>query len=221
MTSLGRFLSSSIGQKIVMALTGLILFGFVLVHMLGNLQVYLGPGKLDEYGAALRKLPALLWGARAVLLTAALAHAWAAWSLTRASRAARPVAYRQRRNVASTGSGYASHLMRWGGVTLLLFIVYHILHFTVGSVHPSFIEGGVHHNFVTGFQVWYVSLFYVLAMGALGLHLYHGVWSMLQTLGLNHPRYNALRRTCAAAFTALVVAGNVSFPIAVLVGLVR
>ena len=221
MTSLGRFLSSSIGKKIVMAVTGLLLFGFVLVHMLGNLQVYLGPTKLDEYGAALRKVPALLWGARAVLLGAVLAHAWAAWSLTRLSRAARPQGYRQRRNVSTAGSGYASHLMRWGGVTLAVFIVYHLLHFTVGSVHPRFEHGKVHQNFVIGFQVWYVSAFYVLAMLALGQHLYHGVWSLMQTLGLNHPRYNALRRTCAAAFTAVVVLGNISFPIAVLLGVVR
>lgn len=220
MPSLGRFLQSSIGKKIVMALTGLVLLGFVFAHMLGNLQIYLGPGKLDEYGAALRRLPALLWGARLTLLASVLAHVWAAWSLTRADWAARPVAYRKRRNIASR-SGYASHTMRWGGVTLALFIVYHLLHFTTGSVHPHFVEGKVHQNFVVGFQSWPVSLFYILAMGALGLHLYHGTWSMLQSLGLNHPRYNALRRTFAGAFTAVVVAGNVSFPIAVLAGVIK
>jgi succinate dehydrogenase / fumarate reductase cytochrome b subunit len=221
MTSLGRFLASSIGKKIVMALTGLVLFGFVFAHMLGNLQVYLGPGKLDEYGAALRKLPALLWAARAVLLGSVLAHVWAAWSLTRTSWDARPQDYRERRNVSTAGSGYASHLMRWGGVTLALFVVYHILHFTVGTVHPRFEEGRVHQNFVLGFQVWYVSAFYIVAMLALGQHLYHGVWSLFQTLGLNHPRYNALRRTFAAAFAGVIVLGNISFPIAVLVGVVR
>lgn len=218
MTALGRFLQSSIGKKIVMALTGLILVGFVVAHMLGNLQVYLGPDKLDHYGEALRKLPALLWGARAVLLGSVLAHIWSAWALTRADWAARPVAYRQRRDLEST---YASHTMRWGGITLALFIVYHLLHFTTGTVHPDFLPGKVHHNFVIGFQVWYVSLFYVLAMCALGLHLYHGVWSMFQTLGLNHPRYNPLRRALASALAGVVVAGNISFPIAVLIGVIQ
>jgi succinate dehydrogenase / fumarate reductase cytochrome b subunit len=128
------------------------------------------------------------------------------------------VGYRQRRDVEST---YASHTMRWGGVTLALFIVYHILHFTPGTLHPAFVAGKVHQNFVVGFQVWYVSLFYVLAMCALGLHLYHGVWSMFQTLGLNHPRYNALRRSFAGALSGVVVAGNISFPIAVLFGVIK
>jgi succinate dehydrogenase / fumarate reductase, cytochrome b subunit len=213
-----RLLRSTIGQKAVMAVTGLILLGFVFVHMLGNLQVYLGPGHLDEYGASLRRLPVVLWGARLVLLVAVVLHGWAAWATTRVSRAARPVGYRKRKDI---GSSYASHTMRWGGVTLALFIVYHLLHFTIGTVHPQFREGAVHHNFVTGFQVWYVSLFYLLAMGALGLHLWHGAWSVMQTLGFNHPRYNGLRRTLASAFTAIVVIGNVSFPLAVLLGFVK
>lgn len=217
MTALSRFLGSTLGQKIVMAVTGLILLGFVFAHMLGNLQVYLGPGHLDAYGAALRRMPAVLWAARGVLLLAVLAHAWAAWAVTRRDWAARPQGYRARQRQAST---YAAMTMRWGGVTLALFIVYHLLHFTIGSVHPQFREGAVHHNFVTGFQVWPVSLFYMLAMIALGLHLYHGAFSLLQTLGLNHPRYNALRRTGATLFSLLVVLGNLSFPIAVLAGII-
>lgn len=212
------FLRSSIGLKVVMAVTGLIFLGFVIAHMLGNLQVYLAPGKLDEYGASLRKLPALLWGVRATLLTAATAHVWAAWSLTRMNLAARPAGYAQRENVAST---YASRTMRWSGVTLLLFIVYHLLHFTTGTVHPDFVEGGVHHNLVSGLRVPVVSAFYVLAMLALGMHLYHGAWSMLQTVGLSHPRYNALRHTIATTLTVLVVGGNISFPLAVLAGIVK
>jgi succinate dehydrogenase / fumarate reductase cytochrome b subunit len=216
MSSPKNLLRSSIGQKLVMAVTGLILLGFVLAHMAGNLQVYLGPGHLDAYGAALRRVPALLWGMRATLLLAVVLHAWAAWATTRASHAARPVAYRQRKNVA----GYASHTMRWGGVTLALFVVYHLLHFTTGHAHPQFVEGAVHHNFVSGFRNPYVSGVYVLAMVALGLHLWHGAWSMLQTLGLSHPRYDALRRTFASVFTAVVVLGNLSFPLAVLAGVV-
>jgi succinate dehydrogenase / fumarate reductase cytochrome b subunit len=166
----------------------------------------------------LRKLPALLWAARLGLIAAAAGHVWAATSLTLANRAARPVGYRETRFQESS---YASRTMRWSGVILLLFIVYHLLHFTIGTVHPSFVEGGVHHNFVTGFQVPLVSGFYILAMLCLGMHMYHGVWSMLQTLGLSHPRYNPLRHAFAAAVAIAVVVGNISMPVAVLAGLIR
>jgi succinate dehydrogenase / fumarate reductase cytochrome b subunit len=215
MNAILGFLRSSIGKKVVMALTGILLFGFVVAHMLGNLQVYLGPTKLDEYGAALRRLPALLWGARLTLLAAAILHVWAAWSTSRASWAARPVGYSTRRFEQAT---WASRLMRWSGVVLLVFIVYHLLHFTFGTVHPDFVEGAVHHNFVVGFRVLWVSAFYVLSTLCLGLHLWHGVFSMLHTLGLSHPRYDRLRQSFAGAITALVVVGNLSFPIAVLAG---
>lgn len=218
MTSLLRFLQSSIGKKLVMAVTGLILFGFVFVHMLGNLQAYGGPHKLDEYGALLRKAPALLWGARLVLLGSVLAHAWTAWSLTRQDWAARGVDYRQRNNYESD---FAAQTMRWGGVTLALFVVYHILHFTTGQLHPSFVHGAVHANFVAGFKVLPVSAFYVLAMCFLGLHLYHGVWSLTQTLGLDHARYNPLRRVAAGAFAGLITLVNISFPVAVLTGIIQ
>jgi succinate dehydrogenase / fumarate reductase, cytochrome b subunit len=214
------FFASSIGKKVVMAVTGLALFGFVIVHMLGNLQVYLGPEALNHYAEALRNLGPLLWAFRAGLLLAVILHIWAAWSLTRMNREARPRGYRERANRAST---YASRTMRWSGVTLLLFIVYHLLHFTFGprSVHPQFVPGDVYHNFITGFQNPLVSAFYILAMLALGLHLYHGTWSMLQTVGLSHPRYNGLRQAVAAAVTVMIVAGNLSFPVAVLAGVLR
>lgn len=212
------FLASTIGRKVVMAVTGIVLFGFVVAHMVGNLQVYLGPTRLDEYGAALRKLPALLWTLRLGLLAAVVGHVWAATSLTLANRAARPVGYRQTRYQES---GYASRTMRWSGVILLLFVVYHLLHFTFGTVHPSFVEGGVNHNFVTGLRVPWVSAFYILAMLCLGMHMYHGVWSMLQTLGLSHPRYDWLRHAFATAITLVVVVGNISMPVAVLAGLIR
>jgi succinate dehydrogenase / fumarate reductase cytochrome b subunit len=208
---------STIGKKIIMALSGVILFGFALVHMVGNLQVYLGPTKLDEYGALLRKVPEFLWVARLVLLAAAGAHIWSATSLTLINWAARPAGYRQQTWIEST---WGSRTMRWSGVVLLAFIVYHLLHFTIGSVHPDFIPGAVNHNFVSGFRVKWVSGFYIVAMLCLGLHLYHGVWSMLQTLGLNHPRYNALRHACATFVSVVIVLGNVSMPIAVLAGLI-
>jgi succinate dehydrogenase / fumarate reductase cytochrome b subunit len=210
---------STIGRKIVMALTGFVLFGFVIGHMIGNLQVYLGPGPINEYGEALRQIlhGAGLWIARGGLLVAAVLHIWSATSLTLQNRAARPQGYRQQQWNEST---YASRTMRWSGVIVLAFIVYHLLHFTVGSVHPDFIPGDVYHNFVVGFKVPLVSGFYIVAMLLLGLHLYHGVWSMLQTLGLSHPRYNPLRHAFATLVAAVVVIGNISMPVAVLTGFV-
>ena len=216
---------SAVGKKAVMAITGIILFGFVLVHMIGNLHLYEGPGHLDDYGRFLRSVgaPALppngaLWVMRLVLLTAVVLHMWAAWQVTRLSWEARPVAYRKSHRVAMT---YASRTMRWGGVLIALFIVYHILHFTTGSVHPDFREGAVYHNVVAGFSIWWVSLFYIVAQIALGFHLYHGVWSLFQSLGWNHPRFNLWRNGFAHAFAWIVTLGNISFPLAVLTGLVR
>jgi succinate dehydrogenase / fumarate reductase cytochrome b subunit len=216
------FLRSSLGLKIVMAVTGLILFGFVIVHMIGNLQVYLGAEAMDAYGELLRSLlhGTGLWIARAVLLAAAGLHIWSAWRLTMINRAARPVGYREVQHREST---YASRTMRWSGVIVLLFIIYHLLHFTFGAkiVHPDFVHGAVYHNFVVGFQNPLASGFYILAMLALGLHLYHGAWSFMHTLGLSHPRYNTLRHTLATLLTVVVVAGNISFPVAVLTGVLK
>lgn len=214
------FVASSIGKKVVMAVTGLALFGFVVAHMLGNLQVYLGPEALNGYAEGLRKVPALLWSLRAGLLVAALLHVWSAYGLTRLNLEARTQGYRERANRAST---YASRTMRWSGVILLLFVVYHLLHFTFGarSVHPRFVPGDVYHNFVTGFQNPLVSAFYILAMLALGLHMYHGVWSMMQTVGLSHARYDRWRQAFAATVTVVVIGANVSFPVAVLTGILR
>ena len=217
-TRASSFLSSSIGRKVVMALTGLVLFGYVVVHMLGNLQLYLGPQALNAYAVKLREMPALLWGVRGLLLVSVALHVWAAASLTRTNMAARGVGYRERRNREST---YASRTMRWSGVILLLFIVYHLLHLTLGTVHPGFVPGDVYHNVVRGFQMGIAPFFYVLAMLALGLHMYHGVWSLMQTVGLSHPRYDRLRYAFAAFITALVVLGNLSFPIAVMTGLLK
>jgi succinate dehydrogenase / fumarate reductase, cytochrome b subunit len=224
---------SAVGKKAVMAVTGILLFGFVLLHMIGNLHLYetpLEPGgkydyPLDEYGGFLRQVgaPAIppngaLWIMRTVLLLAVVLHIWAAWQVSRLSRRARPVGYHKRDAVAMS---YASRTMRWGGVIIALFIVYHLLHFTTGTVHPDFQEGKVHHNLVTGFSVWWVALFYVVAQIALGFHLYHGVWSLFQSLGWSHPRFNRWRSGFAHAFAWIITVGNISFPVAVLTGLVR
>ena len=215
MTSARRFFGSSIGKKVVMAVTGIALFGFVVAHMLGNLQVYLGSEALNAYALKLRELGPLLWLMRIGLLVAVLLHIWAAWSLTRMNRAARPEGYREKEHREST---YASRTMRYSGVFLFLFIVYHLMHMTWGNAHPDFIHGDVYHNFVVGFRQALVTVVYVVAMLALGLHMYHGVWSLMQTLGLSHPRYNHLRHAFAALITAVVVIGNISMPVAVLAG---
>jgi len=214
------FFGSTIGKKVVMGVTGVILFGFVLGHMTGNLQLYIGPEALNAYGEFLQEFGhgMGLWVARTVLLASVGLHIWAATALTLTSLAARPKGYRE---VQWQESTYASRTMRWSGPILLLFIVYHLLHFTTGSVHPSFVRGDVYHNMIAAFRSWPVSAAYIAAMLALGFHMWHGVWSMLQSLGLSHPRYNAFRRAFATVFTVIVIGGNVSFPIAILAGLVR
>ena len=220
MTSNSGFFQSTIGRKVVMAVTGVILFGFVLAHMAGNLQVYLGPLAFNQYAVNLRLLlhGAGLWIARSGLLVSAILHVWSATSLTLESRAARPVSYRKWEAQEST---YASRTMRWSGVIVLGFVIYHLMHFTFGNVHPDFVPGDVYHNFVSGFRVVPVSIFYIIANVLLGLHLRHGVWSMLRTLGLSHPRYLRLAQAAALGFAGIVVLGNLSFPIAVLAGIVR
>jgi len=204
-----------------MAVTGLLLFGFVLGHMIGNLQMFLADHEaINHYGRLLREFlhGKGIWIARGGLLVAVVLHMASAWSLTRTNWRARPIAYKV---VTPDASTYASRTMRWGGIILLLFIVYHLLHMTVGSVHPAFVEGDVYRNVVVGFSSWPVSLFYILAMLCLALHLRHGVWSMLQTLGVSHPRWDPWRKSVATAFAVVVAAGFVSVPLAVLAGIVK
>lgn len=205
-----------------MALTGVLLVLYVIVHMLENLRLYQGPEHINAYAEFLREAGApvlgpgeLLWFARLVLLTAVVIHIVAAVQLARMSRAARPVGYAI---TPHDELGYASRTMRWGGVIILLFVVYHVLHLTIGNVHPDYVPGDVYRNVVVGFRQWPVSAAYMLAMIALGLHLYHGIWSMTQTLGVNHPRIDRLRRPVAGVIAGAVLIGNLSFPIAVLAG---
>jgi succinate dehydrogenase / fumarate reductase cytochrome b subunit len=212
-------LSSSIGLKITMAMTGVILSGFVLVHMLGNLQVYQGAEALDAYGKLLRKEPALLWLFRIVLLSAVALHIWAYLVLTRKNQKARPRAYQGRKYKEAS---FASRSMTITGPLLLAFIVYHILHMTIGWswVHPSFQEGAIYHNLVVGLR-GIAGVIYILAMIMLALHLWHGVWSMFQTLGAPEDRYHSLGRQFATVFTLLVTLGFASVPLAILAGFLR
>jgi succinate dehydrogenase / fumarate reductase cytochrome b subunit len=224
MSWIGDFWRSTLGKKAVMAVSGIVLFGYVLLHMVGNLKLYLGAEALNHYAEWLREMGApllphegALWLVRLVLIAAVIGHVWAAWQVTRASRRARPRGYEK---VERVQMGYAERTMRWGGVILLLFVSYHLLHLTTGQAHTDFVPGDVYHNVVAGFSVWWVSAIYIVANLALGLHLYHGLWSMFQSLGLNHPAWNPWRRYFAVAFAVVITVGNVSFPVAVLTGLV-
>jgi succinate dehydrogenase / fumarate reductase cytochrome b subunit len=232
------FYRSSLGKKWAMAGSGVVLFGFVLVHMAGNLKVYQGREHFNEYARGLRTIGMpfvgeewLLWAARAVLLAALAVHIHAAWSTSAQSRAARRERYRRREPVQMT---YAERTMRYGGVILFLFVAYHLAHLTFGwrAVHPDFVHGDPYHNFVTGFSVWWVCLIYLLAQVFLGFHLYHGLWSMFQSVGWVPSTKGSTsgggrhasrdwRRAFATTFALVVVLGNVSFPLAVLGGLVR
>ena len=216
---------STIGKKVVMALTGFILFGFLLVHMYVNLKAFQGPETINTYAAALRTLGEplfahghVLFVARVVLLLSVILHVLAATQLTLLAWAARPVAYRHEPHLELS---YASRTMRWGGVIIFLYVVYHLMHFTWGNAHPSFVSGDVYHNLVAGFQVWPVTAVYVVATVAVGVHLYHGLWSGLQTIGVNHPRYNRYRRVGAALFAAAITVGFLTVPVGVVIGVLR
>ncbi|MEO8295232.1 MAG: succinate dehydrogenase cytochrome b subunit [Gemmatimonadota bacterium] len=212
---LAAFYRSSVGKKIIMGVTGLILVGFVVSHVLGNLLIFQGPGKLDEYSAFLRSTGKLLWIARGGLLVAVILHIDAAFKLTVRSRSGRPLAYVRRQPQAST---MAARSMRAGGVLLLVFIVFHLLHFTFGTVHPDrghFNHEMVTHNLLTGFpSIWFL-LLYEVSMIALGMHLYHGTVAMMMSLGVSHPRYTPLWRKIAAALAVLVAAGFMTIPLAI------
>jgi succinate dehydrogenase / fumarate reductase cytochrome b subunit len=215
-----RFWESTNGKKVIMAVTGFILLLFVLGHMIGNLQVFEGPDKLNAYGRLLRVEPVILWAVRIGLLASVVLHIWASVGLAIRKIEARPVGYAKRENVASD---YASRTMYWSGPIILAFVIYHLLHLTVGAVHPGgdFVEGDVYHNVVTGFQVWYVSAWYIFAMVLLGFHIWHGAWSMFQSVGINHPRHTPILKKFAAIFAIVIVAGYISIPISILLGLVK
>jgi len=215
-----RFWATANGKKVIMAITGAILFLFVLGHMIGNLQIYEGRERLNDYGRFLRLEPALLWAVRLGLLLSVVLHIWASVALAIRKIDARPVAYSKRDNVASD---YASRTMYWSGPILLAFVIFHLLHFTAGAIHPGgdFVEGDVYHNVVTGFQVWWVSAWYIFSMVLLGFHLRHGFWSMFQSVGINHPRHTPILKKVALVFAIVIVAGYISVPLSVLTGLVR
>jgi succinate dehydrogenase / fumarate reductase cytochrome b subunit len=213
------FFRSNIGLKAVMAVTGLIMVGYLLTHVAANLLVFRGPELINKYSAVLHSQPAFLWSARAVLIVALIAHIWSAVMLTRRDLAARPVGYAQRNPQAST---FASRTIRWGGLVILFFLVWHILQFTTGTVRPAaFVEGDPHGNVVRAFQVPWVVALYVVAMAAVGLHLFHGTWSAFRSLGLVKPSEHALRHRTSLIVAGLVWLGFTIIPLAIFAGFGR
>jgi succinate dehydrogenase / fumarate reductase cytochrome b subunit len=212
-----RFYESTIGKKAIMAVTGLILFGFLILHMLGNLQIFLGPAVMDHYAETLHGTPELLWAARIILLISVVLHIWASIQLSAVKREARPVGYVKRANVSSS---WASRSMMLSGPIIAIFVIFHLLHFTTGTIHPNFVPLHAYENVVSGFLLPF-ALVYIVVMILVGFHLSHGIWSMFQSIGFSHPRYTPMIKKFAGVFAWILIAGFISVPIAVLTGLVR
>lgn len=220
MGTITQFYSTTLGKKVVMAVTGLILFLYVFVHMLGNLQFYFGPNLINEYARFLHSARAapLLWTARVVLLACVVLHILAAVQLWWRNRQARPVKYVGRKY---READLAARTMIWSGPIIAAFVLYHILHLTTHTVQPAQVyPDNLFATMVAGFKVPYVAAIYVVAVVLLGVHLWHALWSWLQTLGLTHPHYDPAFRAIARALALLVVIGDISFPLSVQLGLV-
>jgi succinate dehydrogenase / fumarate reductase cytochrome b subunit len=215
-----NFYASMVGKKVVMGVTGLIGIGFVILHSLGNLLIFQGSGALNSYSHFLKSSAELLWALRITLIVAVILHVIAAAQLTRQSRAARPVGYVKHESQVAT---VASRTMRWGGVLILVFIVLHILHFTTGTIRPAgvFSHQDVYANVVSSFRIWWVTLFYVVTMIALGFHLFHGAWSSMRSIGVSPPSPRPLHRRISLAIAVLVWAAFTAVPVAVFTGMVR
>lgn len=220
---IGSVWRSTVGKKAVMAVTGVIMLAYLVAHMMGNLKVFFGAGEFNHYGAWIRTIgePFLhhawfLWIARVVLGTAVVLHGVAAFQLSRRDLAARPAKYARTRRRAS----YATRTMRWGGVILGLFIVWHILDLTTLTVNPNAEEGRPYENLVASFDRPPVTALYIVAMLALGLHIRHGFWSAAQTLGANSPRRDRLFKVLANALALVLTCGFIAVPVGVMTGVV-
>lgn len=223
--------STAVGKKYVMAISGLAMIGFVVFHMIGNLKMYFGQADLDHYAEFLKELlypiapkGVVLWILRGGLIAMLALHLHAAWSLTRLNRHARAVKYQGPRDYQV--ANFASRTMRWTGIIVLAYLVWHLLDLTFGTVNAigtdgEFVRGEVYNNVVRSLDRPLVAAFYVVANILLGIHLFHGAWSFFQSLGWNNPRFNAWRRGFAVGIATVVVVGNVSFPVAVLAGIVK
>ncbi|MDR8412641.1 succinate dehydrogenase cytochrome b subunit [Nonomuraea sp. 3-1Str] len=222
-----KFLASSNGKKVVMAVTGAVMVSFLILHMLGNLKIFLGRESFNDYADALRTLLEPIAPYRTVLtileiglVVSVVLHMWAAISLARRAHRARPVKYVAKKSQAG---GYATHIMRFGGLTILLFLVWHLLDLTFGVVNPKGFDSAPADRMIAGFAAsrWWVTLIYLVAVVMVGLHLRHGIWSAFQTLGwANRARYRALRAT-ASVVSAVLVVGFLAPPLAITFGVVK
>ena len=220
-----RFWRSAVGKKWIMAVTGIMLLGFVLFHMIGNLKIYLGAVHLDEYAEWLRTIGepfvprgVFLWILRVGLILAFFGHIVSAAQLTRMNHRSRPVKYQSPRDYVA--ADFASRTMRWTGVIVGLFVIFHLMDLTWGTVDPGWARGHVYANVIHSFERVPVAIVYILANIALAFHIYHGAWSMFQSLGINNPKWNDARRTFALGFALLIGIANVSFPLMVVTGVV-
>ncbi len=216
---------TTIGKKVAMALAGIVLFGYLVLHLIGNLKVFTGERHFNEYSEFLRTVGApalghsqLLWIVRLILLAALLVHVVASIQLYTRSRSARSVRYAKYNPEVFSR---ASRTMAWGGIAILLFVVYHILHLTTGDVHPAFEAHQAYRNLVNGFKSPLSSVIYVIGMVAVGMHLYHGLWSATQTMGWNNKNYNHVRRPAAMIVALAITLGFLSVPVAVWLGIVE
>lgn len=212
-----RFWNTTNGKKAVMAISGVILAGFVFVHLLGNLQVFLGPDEFNAYARMLRHLPELVWPARILLIVMVLAHIWSSLQLAVLKSEARPVGYIRHTNA---GSSYASRTMYWSGPIIAAFVVYHLMQFTFGIGGTPYQEYDAYGNVINGFRVPAVSVFYIIAMALLCLHLRHGLYSMFQTLGFYHPRHTPRVERLASILALFIFFGFISIPIAVMLRII-
>jgi len=212
------FYESTLGKKILMAVTGIILFLYLVAHMLGNLQIFMGEAQINKYAHLLHYSAAFLWTARLVILFCVGVHIYAAFQVWWRSLKARPIGYKVY-NPPSVD--YAAKTMVWSGPIIAAFITYHLAHFTVGCVHPQFVDLEPYHNVITGFQHTPVAIAYIVALLLLGFHLYHGLWSLFQTLGLDHPKFGPWRRPLAVILTVVITGGFISVPLSVIAGILH
>ncbi|HEY8165435.1 MAG TPA: succinate dehydrogenase cytochrome b subunit [Gemmatimonadaceae bacterium] len=219
MNRLVRFYKSAIGKKAVMAVTGVIGIGFLILHVLGNLLAFSGPDAINGYSHLLKSSGELLWLLRGVLIVSLVLHVVAATQLTIQNRAARPIGYAKREAQVAT---LASRTMRAGGVLLLVFIIVHILHFTTGTLRPAgvFSTADVFGNIIASFRLWWVTLFYVVSMIALGAHLYHGAWSSVRSMGVTQPSDDPLQKRVSLVVALFIWAGFTAVPVAVFLRLI-
>lgn len=228
MNALKRIFQSSLGKKYIMAISGMLLFLFVIAHMLGNLQIYLGKDFINGYAHGLKSMPELLWAGRVGLLVLAILHIITALQLAAANRRARPVGYDDSRVY---GASFASQAILFSGLIVFAFIIYHLLHFTIGVIQPdaltyrTTLDGESVHDvykmMVMGFSSPWISLIYLICMGLLCLHLSHGVSSMFQSLGWKKRAYGQAIDRFAKTAALIIFIGNCSIPIAVMAGWVK